>query len=317
MLVSSTGIVETTTPPSVRSSNSVKSTVCIGRHIPVVYAKTRIINITFSIETEVPLELLLGQSLTLVQLGENQVLHLRPCNAYRSTAVHVLVTEGNSYRIVVLNHINNTELDITVTNDVTVSVNEVNTDQRLTADNLTSSCFILDSLTTISYWTWIEYCRVISILLDVLWFTSLGTNCIVYDGEVVVQTESIHRLLAHYLLCAIEAILNLWLIGEVSLNELWKVNWTIVSNAVSSRHRNSTVTILVICIIITHALIEVIVANLVVTRFVYYECFLWKSSLRIIVSQSNDGINTRKYNCIVRCNDSVFIVITVNYTCFW
>ena len=161
---------------------------------------------------------------------------------------------------------------------------------------------------------------------------NLTTNSIVNDSELIRQTELSHQVSRHRLILETCAILCKSSIVIVSLNEVHQVNLTIVEYRVSSRHRNSTIALNLIPALIslvgilssdcaqsrtvTNSLIEVVLTNLMrispLIRLLPEECVLIKSLLRIIVSQSNDSVQARNYDCIVRVHAvSLLILLSI------
>ena len=107
------------------------------------------------------------------------------------------------------------------------------------------------------------------------------TYSVMYDSEVVMKSKILPDLTViigiKNLISETLTILSKSGVVEVSLNVIKKVNLTVVRNRVSSRHRNSTITLYIIpalitivcilsfdacCIIITYSLIEVVLTNL-------------------------------------------------------
>ena len=228
------------------------------------------------------------------------------------TAVHPILRKVNINSLILqsLNSVNNTQLDVTVTYNVTILVNQVNTYQWLTTDSLTGSSSTLDGLTVSCYRTWSEYTFLN--LLDVSRLRSLVyTYSVVNLLELVVQTEGSQHLVRHYLIPYACAILSKAEVVVVSLNEWLEVNLVVVSNSVSSWHRNSTCAVIVVATIVTSALIEVVSTNLTPTIYsiiivvVSNECTLIQNLIRSIVSQSNNVNESRNNYSVVRSNGSV------------
>ena len=126
--------------PLVSSSITVKGSWfwCIVniRHVVIAANNIQVIQL---------LEVLLGH----VNLTQDDVLHLRPSHLSLATAVHVDVTEVNSNRYILSSILHNQQLDITITDNLTVLVNQVNTNQRLTTYSLLSSGCINHSVTVL------------------------------------------------------------------------------------------------------------------------------------------------------------------------
>ena len=123
-------------------SSRIESTRSISRHNGVT---------TLIDEVIVTLELILGHTLTIVQLSKNTSLNLIPCETHLVTTVHVVVAQFELDIDVVkrILGLSDTKFDITVTDNLTILSNEVNTYQRLTVDNLTASLNVINSLTSV------------------------------------------------------------------------------------------------------------------------------------------------------------------------
>ena len=153
----------TTSPEVVLISRSIESTIQLtSSRIHVRH----VVNVAVSyIEVVILLEVFLLHTSTVVQLSQDEVLHLRPCNLSRVAAVHVDLIQRNRNLEVISLVSNDTQLDVTITYNLTILGNEVNTYQRLTANNFCSSSLTLDSLAIFCYRTRSE--DTISNLLDV------------------------------------------------------------------------------------------------------------------------------------------------------
>ena len=225
------------------------------------------------------------------------------------TAVHPVVRKFNLNIEILRQCVNNTQLDVTVTNDVAILVNKVNTYQRLTVNSLTGSGLIKDSLTVSSYRTSNEYTRgLVTLLLDVLRLTSyVSTDNVVNSLELVVQSQSLEHSVSHHLVSEAGTILSKAQIREVGLNEGLQVDTVriIVEHGVSSGHRNSTSAVDIIAACVTNALIEVIRADVTIVTGRTYEGVLVKVRIRSLVCKSNDVNQSGNNNSIVRSNGGV------------
>ena len=124
---------------SVECTRRIVITISLRLRIHVIRRNVRHILVTFqNIQIVCFLEVLLGH----VELTEDNVLHLSPCHLLLLTAVHPHLTEVNSNLHVLGSILGNTQLHITVTDNLAIFGLQQHTNQRLTANGLESSLFV-------------------------------------------------------------------------------------------------------------------------------------------------------------------------------
>ena len=295
----------------ISSSIGIESTGSLRPRISRISMR-HVLVLTNILHVVVVLELRLLQ----VQLTQNQVLHLCPCYSYAVTTVHVEVlikVNGNLDILQYLSILSNAELDVTVADNLAISINEVDTNQRLAVDNLTSSSLTLDGSTIGVDRTGIEHTFLA--FLDVSRLRSLLiTQIVVNNAELILQTQFTHQGSRHNLILGAGTILSKAGIVEVSLDEFIQVDRTIVSYAVSSGHGDSAIAILIGAAIVTNALVEVVSANgtivLAFNSVILAELGVTATDLSLgsVISQSNDIQHSRNNNTIVRSNGGVTLL---------